>query len=121
MIRRPPRSTRTDHAFPTRRSSDRPAPHLQRSRGLQWHTLRLQPATSRQRMIRSMTAFAAGERSTQWGTLGCEMRAVNHRFLELGVRLPDELRLLEPALRERVSARVSRGKVDLTLRLRAGE
>src|SRR3546814_16859903 len=85
------------------------------------HTLRLQPATSRQRMIRSMTAFAAGERSTQWGTLGCEMRAVNHRFLELGVRLPDELRLLEPALRERVSARVSRGKVDLTLRLRAGE
>src|SRR3546814_1185672 len=72
-------------------------------------------------MIRSMTAFAAGERSTQWGTLGCEMRAVNHRFLELGVRLPDELRLLEPALRERVSTRVSRGKVDLTLRLRAGE
>ena len=72
-------------------------------------------------MIRSMTAFAAGERSTEWGTLGCEMRAVNHRFLELGVRLPEELRLLEPALRERVAARVSRGKVDLTLRLRAGE
>lgn len=72
-------------------------------------------------MIRSMTAFAAGERSTEWGTLGCEMRAVNHRFLELGVRLPDELRLLEPALRERVATRVSRGKVDLTLRLRAGE
>jgi len=72
-------------------------------------------------MIRSMTAFAAGERTTEWGTLGCEMRAVNHRFLELGVRLPDELRLLEPALRERVAARVSRGKVDLSLRLRAGE
>ena len=72
-------------------------------------------------MIRSMTAFAAGERITEWGTLGCEMRAVNHRFLELGVRLPDELRLLEPALRERISARVSRGKVDLSLRLRAGE
>ncbi|MFC3716691.1 YicC/YloC family endoribonuclease [Luteimonas soli] len=72
-------------------------------------------------MIRSMTAFAAGERNTEWGALGCEMRAVNHRFLELGVRLPEELRLLEPALRQRVSARVSRGKVDLTLRLRAGE
>ena len=43
-------------------------------------------------LIRSMTAFAAGERNTEWGTLGCEMRAVNHRFLELGVRLPDELR-----------------------------
>ena len=68
-----------------------------------------------------MTAFAADERNTQWGTLGCELRAVNHRFLELGVRLPDELRVLEPALRERVAARVSRGKVDLTLRLRAGD
>ncbi|MFC4727987.1 YicC/YloC family endoribonuclease [Coralloluteibacterium thermophilus] len=70
-------------------------------------------------MIRSMTAFAAGERATAWGTLGCELRAVNHRFLELGVRLPEELRALEPALRERVGARVARGKVDLTLRLRA--
>lgn len=69
--------------------------------------------------IRSMTAYALGERSTPWGTLGCEVRAVNHRFLELGARLPDELRVLEPALRERVSRRVSRGKVDLTLRLRA--
>src|SRR5690606_74646 len=82
---------------------------------------RLPPNRWKPRMIRSMTAFAAGERSTEWGTLGCEMRAVNHRFLELGVRLPEELRLLEPALRERVSARVARGKVDLTLRLRASE
>lgn len=71
--------------------------------------------------IRSMTAYASGERSTPWGALGCEMRAVNHRFLELGVRLPDELRALEPALRERVAARISRGKLDLTLRLRAAE
>ena len=65
-----------------------------------------------------MTAYAAAERQTAWGTLGCELRAVNHRFLELGTRLPDELRALEPALRERVSARVSRGKLDLTMRLR---
>jgi uncharacterized protein (TIGR00255 family) len=70
-------------------------------------------------MIRSMTAFASGERSTAWGTLGCELRAVNHRFLELGVRTPDELRALEPALREKVAARVSRGKLDLALRLRS--
>ena len=69
--------------------------------------------------IRSMTAYAAGERSTEWGVLGCEMRAVNHRFLELGVRLPDELRVLEPQLRERVATRVSRGKLDLVLRLRS--
>lgn len=72
-------------------------------------------------MIRSMTAFASGERATGWGTLGCELRAVNHRFLELGVRLPEELRALEPALRERVGARVGRGKLDLTMRLRPPE
>ena len=65
-----------------------------------------------------MTAYAAAERQTAWGTLGCELRAVNHRFLELGTRLPEELRAREPALRERVSARVSRGKLDLTMRLR---
>jgi uncharacterized protein (TIGR00255 family) len=68
--------------------------------------------------IRSMTAFASGERSTEWGTLGCELRAVNHRFLEVGVRLPDELRASEPALRERIAARISRGKLDLAMRLR---
>ncbi len=71
--------------------------------------------------IRSMTAYASGERSTPWGALGCELRAVNHRFLELGTRLPEELRALEPALRERVAGRVSRGKVDLALRLRPAE
>jgi len=71
--------------------------------------------------IRSMTAFASGERATAGGTLGCELRAVNHRFLEIGMRLPDELRALEPALRERIAARVARGKLDLTLRLRTPE
>ena len=71
--------------------------------------------------IRSMTAFASGERTTAGGTLGCELRAVNHRFLEIGMRLPEELRALEPALRERIAARVGRGKLDLTLRLRTPE
>ncbi|MDI1251736.1 YicC/YloC family endoribonuclease [Thermomonas sp.] len=66
-----------------------------------------------------MTAFASGERATEWGMLGCEMRAVNHRFLELGLRVPDELRVFEPLLRERVAARVSRGKLDLVMRLRS--
>ena len=70
-------------------------------------------------MIRSMTAFAAGERATEWGVLACEMRAVNHRFLELGLRLPEELRAYEPILRERIAARISRGKLDLVMRLRA--
>jgi uncharacterized protein (TIGR00255 family) len=68
-----------------------------------------------------MTAFASGERATAGGTLGCELRAVNHRFLEIGVRLPEELRALEPTLRERIAARVARGKLDLTMRLRTPE
>lgn len=72
-------------------------------------------------MIRSMTAYAGGERVTPWGTLGCEMRSVNHRFLEVGVRLPEELRALEPQLRERVAGRISRGKLDLVMRLRVPE
>src|SRR5690606_3974840 len=63
-------------------------------------------------MIRSMTAYASGERATPWGTLACELRAVNHRFLEIGLRAPDELRVFEPQLRERISAKVSRGKLD---------
>ncbi len=72
-------------------------------------------------MIRSMTAFAAAERVTDAGTLVCELRSVNHRFLELGLRMPDELRALEPLLRERICARVSRGKLDFSLRLRGPE
>lgn len=72
-------------------------------------------------MIRSMTAFARRERSTPWGTLAMELRSVNHRFLEVGLRLPDELRALEPALRERIAARIGRGKLDFSLRLRAPE
>jgi len=68
-----------------------------------------------------MTAFASGEQQGPAGTLACELRAVNHRFLELGLRLPEELRALEPALRERVAARVHRGKLDLAFRLRSPE
>lgn len=71
--------------------------------------------------IRSMTAYASGERPSGGGLLGCELRAVNHRFLEVAMRLPDELRALEPALRERIAQRVSRGKLDLVLRLRPAE
>ncbi len=72
-------------------------------------------------MIRSMTAFASRERSTAWGTLAAELRSVNHRFLEVGLRLPEEARVLEPLLRERIAARIGRGKLDFSLRLRAPE
>ncbi|MGH8152912.1 MAG: YicC/YloC family endoribonuclease [Rhodanobacteraceae bacterium] len=70
-------------------------------------------------MIRSMTAYANAEETTPLGWLACEVRAVNHRFLETGVRLPDELRALEPQAREHIAVRLSRGKVDATLRYRA--
>ncbi|HHW4678909.1 MAG TPA: YicC/YloC family endoribonuclease [Xylella sp.] len=68
-------------------------------------------------MIHSMTAFAADEHLTPWGLLTCELRSVNHRFLDIAIRLPEELRPLEPQLRERLTTRISRGKLDLTLRL----
>src|SRR6478672_4721687 len=72
-------------------------------------------------MIRSMTAFASAETETPWGALSFELRSVNHRYLELSPRLPDELRALEPALRERVAAKLTRGKVDVNLRFKPTE
>jgi uncharacterized protein (TIGR00255 family) len=69
-------------------------------------------------MIRSMTAYANAEDNAPQGWLAWELRAVNHRFLEAAVRLPEDLRALEPAVRERIAARVSRGKVDAGLRYR---
>ncbi|HMM57073.1 MAG: YicC family protein [Xanthomonadales bacterium PRO7] len=72
-------------------------------------------------MIRSMTAFASAETETPWGALAFELRSVNHRYLELNPRLPDELRAIEPALRERIASRLTRGKVDATLRFRPND
>ena len=72
-------------------------------------------------MIRSMTAWAGGERATAWGTLSCELRSVNHRFLEVGLRLPEDLRAAESVLRERISGRVNRGKIEAVLRLRSAD
>jgi uncharacterized protein (TIGR00255 family) len=72
-------------------------------------------------MIRSMTAFASAETETPWGALAFELRSVNHRYLELNPRLPEELRALEPALRERVAAKLTRGKVDVNLRYRPSD
>lgn len=69
-------------------------------------------------MIRSMTAFAGADGTTCRGRLSIEMRSVNHRFLEMGLRCPEELRALEPKLRERLEKRLSRGKVDINMRLR---
>jgi uncharacterized protein (TIGR00255 family) len=69
-------------------------------------------------MIRSMTGFARRERQGSWGTLACEIRSVNHRYLELSLRLPEDLRGLEGDARQAVSAALRRGKVDVGLYLR---
>ena len=63
-------------------------------------------------MISSMTGYAAASADTGRGTLGIELRSVNGRFLDLSLRVAEELRALEPMLRETIAARVARGKVD---------
>src|SRR6266513_2204538 len=69
-------------------------------------------------MIASMTGFARRETTGDWGTLVCELRSVNHRFLEAGFRLPDELRTAEGELRARLARQLRRGKVDCTITYR---
>jgi uncharacterized protein (TIGR00255 family) len=71
-------------------------------------------------MIVSMTGFARREATGPWGTLVCELRSVNHRFLEIGFRLPDDLRGAESELRQIATRELKRGKVDCTLSFRAG-
>jgi uncharacterized protein (TIGR00255 family) len=63
-------------------------------------------------LIYSMTGFAALTEELALGTLSAEIRSVNHRYLDLTFRLPDELRAFEPALREQFAARMTRGKVE---------
>ena len=67
-------------------------------------------------MIRSMTAFSREESRSDLGELIWEIRSVNHRYLEVFVRLPEELRALEPLVRETVGRLMARGKVECTLR-----
>jgi uncharacterized protein (TIGR00255 family) len=66
-------------------------------------------------MIYSMTGFAVATKELEQGALNLELRSVNHRYLDIQLRLPEELRLLEPALREVIVKDVGRGKVDCRL------
>jgi len=72
-------------------------------------------------MIRSMTGFARREKQSDWGTLSWELRSVNHRYLEISWRLPEEIRPLETELRKIVSRHLKRGKIECGLRLRWNE
>lgn len=68
-----------------------------------------------------MTAFARREAVTPLGVLTWELRSVNHRYLDIALRLPEELRSLEPRVRELINASLARGKVDGTLRYQPNE
>ncbi len=68
-------------------------------------------------MIRSMTAFARQPCQMPGGVLYWELRSINHRFTEIFVHLPEELRSLEPAIRERIALSLKRGKIECSLRL----
>ena len=70
-------------------------------------------------MIKSMTAFAREEQRSELGELTWEIRSVNHRYLEVFVRLPEEFRALETLVREKVGQSLSRGKVECVLRYKS--
>ena len=67
-------------------------------------------------MIHSMTGYARKEFKGDWGTAVWEIRSVNQRYLETYLRLPEQLRGLEPILRERFRKHLERGKVECNLR-----
>ena len=64
-----------------------------------------------------MTGFARKERQAAWGTLSCEIRSVNHRYLEPVIRTPETLRGLETVIRDLCRKQLQRGKVDVNLQL----
>ncbi len=68
-------------------------------------------------MIYSMTGYAAAERATTGGIVLMELRSVNHRYLELNMKLDDSLRHTEPLVRELITAKLGRGKVECRMSL----
>ena len=69
-------------------------------------------------MIRSMTGFARRERQYPWGLMAWELKTVNHRYLEIGCRLPEEFRVAEADFRRVIAGSVRRGKLDCSLHFR---
>lgn len=67
-------------------------------------------------MIHSMTAYARVEHKATWGNASWEIRSVNQRYLETYLRLPEQLRSLEPILRDKLRQRLNRGKIEVNLR-----
>ena len=72
-------------------------------------------------MSYSMTAFSRASGQTPWGEITCELRSVNHRYLEINPRLFEEVRHLEPQIRDTIVKHLKRGRVDCTIRLQQQE
>lgn len=68
-------------------------------------------------MLHSMTSFGQSVLESDWGEMSCEIRSVNHRYLDVGVRLPENLRALDARIREMMSSCVHRGKIDVAFKL----
>ncbi len=75
------------------------------------------PAKKAQQVVRSMTGFGRGESQVGDVHVVCDLRSVNHRFLDLKIRLPQEASDLESDLRKMLTRQLSRGRVDLSLKL----
>jgi len=69
-------------------------------------------------MIRSMTGFARQEQGYAWGQLAWELKTVNHRYLEMSFRLPEDFRAVESTFRQIISKSVRRGKIECGLYFR---
>ena len=72
-------------------------------------------------MIQSMTAFSRAQGQGHWGTGVVEIRSINHRYLEMSIRLPDNLHGLEVLMRERIRHYIKRGKIECHLRYQPGD
>jgi uncharacterized protein (TIGR00255 family) len=68
-------------------------------------------------MPNSMTGFARTSAQENWGDVSCEIRSVNHRYLEPSIRLPESLRSLEPIVRDQLRRQLHRGKVDVSFQV----
>ncbi len=68
-------------------------------------------------MIHSMTAYGRVENSEGQNSISCEIRSVNHRYSEISIRLPEELRLLEQKIRDHISGKIKRGKIECNIRI----
>lgn len=65
-----------------------------------------------------MTAFAANEIQVTNLTISCELRSVNHRYLDISMKLPDRLRFAEADIRSLISAKISRGKIECSINIK---